>query len=78
MKSKFIFSWALFFDAFRSASGVMILQGVMCLLFCDSDQLVDWGKGSVVIGVLFWAGWAVAVHLGVGKIQNQDMHDANF
>jgi hypothetical protein len=75
MKTKFIFSWALFFDAFRSASGLMVMQGVLCLLFGDTEHLVDWGKGSVVVGGLFWAGWAIAVKLGVEKVHGRDMRN---
>jgi hypothetical protein len=76
VKSKFIFSWAHFIEAFRPASSLMMLQGVICLLFAQSDQFIAWGKGSVLIGVLFWAGWAVAKQIGVGKAQN--MRDAGF
>jgi hypothetical protein len=54
----------------------MMLQGVICLLFAQSDQFIAWGKGSVLIGVLFWAGWAVAKQIGMGKAQN--MRDAGF
>ena len=53
----------------------MVMQGVMCLLFGDSDLMVDWGKGSVVIGGLFWVGWAIAVRLGVEMVHGQDMHN---
>jgi Na+/phosphate symporter len=76
MRSKFIFSWALLFDAFRSAGVLMMLQGVMCLLFFHTDQLMAWGRGSVLIGLLFWAAWAISKQLGVGK--DRDMHDASF
>ena len=74
MKSKFIFSWAEFIEAFRPASSLMMLQGVLCLLFAHSEQLIAWGKGSVLIGMLFWAGWAVAKQIDVGK--TQDMREA--
>jgi len=70
VKSKFIFSWADFIEAFRPASILMMLQGVLCLLFAHSDQLIAWGKGSVLIGMLFWAGWAVAKLIDMGKTQN--------
>jgi len=70
MKSKFIFSWAQFINSFRPASIVMMLQGVLCLLFCESDQLIAWGRGSVLIGVLFFAVWAVAKQL----VGNNDRH----
>ncbi len=76
MKSKFIFSWAHFIEAFRPASILMMLQGVLCLLFAQSDQFIAWGKGSVLIGMLFWAGWAVAKQIDMGKAQN--MRDAGF
>ncbi len=76
MKSKFIFSWAHFIEAFRPASSLMMLQGVLFLLFADAEQLLAWGRGSVLIGMLFWAGWAIAKQLGVGKTQN--MRDARF
>ena len=74
MKSKFIFSWADFIEAFRPASSLMMLQGVLCLLFAQSDQFIAWGKGSVLIGMLFWAGWAVTKQIDMGKAQN--MRDA--
>ena len=67
MKSKLIFSWALFFEAFKSGSLLMVLQGVGFWLFGNSDQIVDWGKGAIIVGVLFWASWALAKRLGVGK-----------
>ena len=70
MKSKFIFSWAQFIDSFRPASTVMMLQGVMCLLFCESDPLIAWGRGSVMIGMLFWAGWAIAQYLKIKAPQS--------
>jgi hypothetical protein len=54
----------------------MMLQGVVFWWAGTSDQLVDWGQGSVVIGLLFWAGWALAKQLGVGKDRN--MRDAGF
>jgi len=65
MKSKFIFSWAQFIESFRPASTVMMLQGMLCLLFCESDVWIAWGRGSVMIGMLFWAGWAIAKYLAV-------------
>lgn len=76
MKPKLIFSWALFLEAFRPASSVMMLQGVLFLLFADAEQWLAWGRGSVLIGMLFWAGWAIAKTLGLGK--DRDMHDAGF
>ena len=76
MKSKFIFSWAHFIEAFRPASSLMMLQGVLFLLFADAEQLLAWGRGSVLIGMLFWAGWAIAKTLGLNNDQN--MHDAGF
>lgn len=76
MKSKFIFSWTHFIEAFRPASSLMMMQGVLCLLFAESEQLIAWGRGSVLIGMLFWAGWAIAKQLGAGKSQN--MRDAGF
>ena len=54
----------------------MMMQGVLCLLFAESEQLIAWGRGSVLIGMLFWAGWAIAKQLGTGKSQN--MRDAGF
>jgi hypothetical protein len=74
VKSKFIFSWAEFIEAFRPASSLMMLQGVLCLLFAHSEQLIAWGKGSVLIGMLFWAGWAVAKQIDMGK--TQEMREA--
>ena len=76
MKSKFIFSWAHFIEAFRPASSLMMLQGVLFLLFADADPLLAWGRGSVLIGMLFWAGWAIAKQLGLGKARN--MRNARF
>lgn len=76
MKSKFIFSWAHFIEAFRPASSLMMLQGVLFLLFADAEQLLAWGRGSVLIGMLFWAGWAIAKQLGAGKARN--MRNARF
>ena len=67
MKSKLIFSWALFFDAFRSGGVLMMIQGVVFWLFGNSDLIAEWGRGSVLVGLLFWAGWALAKRLGVGK-----------
>jgi hypothetical protein len=49
-----------------------MLQGVLCLLFCESDQLIAWGRGSVLIGVLFYAVWAVAQHLSKSNSRNMD------
>lgn len=72
MKSKLIFSWAQFIDSFRPASSVMMLQGVLCLLFCESDQLIAWGRGSVLIGVLFYAVWAAAKLLSKNNDRNMD------
>ena len=76
MKTRFIFSWTHFIEAFRPASTLMMLQGVVFWWAGTSDQLVDWGQGSVVIGLLFWAGWALAKQLGVGK--DRSMRDAGF
>ena len=76
MKTPFIFSWDKFIEAFRPASLVMMLQGVMCLLFANSDQLLAWGRGSVLIGLLFWAGWAIAKQLATSK--DSDIGDASF
>lgn len=76
MRSTFIFSWALLFDASRSAGVLMTLQGVMCLLFSHTVQLMAWGRGSVLIGLLFWAAWAISKPLGLDK--DRDMHDASF
>lgn len=76
MKSKFIFSWAHFIEAFRPASSLMMLQGVLFLLFADAEQLLAWGRGSVLIGMLFWAGWAIARTLGQSK--DRGMHDTGF
>jgi hypothetical protein len=76
MKSKFIFSWTHFIEAFRPASSLMMMQGVLCLLFAESEQLIAWGRGSVLIGMLFWAGWALAKQLGAVKSQN--MRDAGL
>jgi len=71
MKRNFIFSWAQFIESFRPASIVMMLQGVLCLLFCESDQLIAWGRGSVMIGMLFWAGWAIDKYLEM-KVPESD------
>jgi hypothetical protein len=76
MKSKFIFSWTHFIEAFRPASSLMMMQGVLCLLFAESEQLIAWGRGSVLIGMLFWVGWALAKQLGAVKSQN--MRDAGL
>ena len=76
MKSRLIFSWALFFDAFRSGGILMAMQGVMCLILTDSDKLHEWGRGSVLIGLLFWAAWAISKQLGVGN--DRDMSDTSF
>jgi hypothetical protein len=76
VKSKFIFTWAHFIEAFRPASSLMMLQGVVCLLFAESDQWMAWGKGSVMIGLLFWAGWALAKQIGAFK--NHPMRDAGL
>jgi len=72
MKSKFIFSWAQFIDSFRPASIVMMLQGVMCLLFCESEQLIAWGRGSFLIGVMFYGVWTVAQLLSSSNDSNMD------
>jgi len=50
----------------------MMLQGVLCLLFCESDQLIAWGRGSVLIGVLFYAFWALAQLLSKNNDRNMD------
>ena len=76
MKSKFIFTWADLIEAFRPASSLMMLQGVVCLLFAHTDQWIAWGKGSVLIGVLFWVGWAVAKQ--IGALKNHAARDAGF
>jgi len=46
------------------------------LLFAEAEQLLEWGRGSVLIGMLFWAGWAIAKQLGAGKVRN--MRNARF
>jgi hypothetical protein len=60
MKSKYRINWAHVMDAFRSGGTLMVMQGVLFGLFVESPQLVAWAKGSVLVGLVFWAGASLA------------------
>lgn len=50
----------------------MMLQGVLCLLFCETEQWVAWGRGSFLIGLLFYAVWTAAQLLSGNNDRNMD------
>jgi hypothetical protein len=48
-------NWTQVLTAFRSGSGLMVTQGLLWGLLSNSDAVVLWAKGSVLLGMLFWA-----------------------
>jgi hypothetical protein len=60
MKTKYAVNWTQVLDAFRSAGALMVMQGLMFGFMAEAPQLVSWAKGSVIVGLLFWAGASFA------------------
>ena len=56
MKTKFTINLTLVIEAFRFGGTLMVMQGVLFGLLVESPQLVAWAKGSILVGLLFWAG----------------------
>jgi hypothetical protein len=48
-------NWTQVLTALRSASGLMVTQGLLWGLISDSAAVVLWAKASVLLGMLFWA-----------------------
>ena len=76
MKSKYALNWTQVLDACHTASGCMVLQGMVFWIIGESASWVLWAKGSVMVGLLFWAGWAFIKQLD--GAQHADMGDAGF
>jgi hypothetical protein len=56
MKSKYAINRTQVVDAFRAAGALLVLQGLLFGVILEAPQLLSWAKGSVLIGLLFWAG----------------------
>jgi hypothetical protein len=62
MKSKYAVNWTQVIEAFRSAGALMVMQGLVFGFLAEAPQLVSWAKGSVLVGMLFWAAASLARH----------------
>jgi hypothetical protein len=62
MKSKYAVNWTQVIDAFRSAGALMVMQGLLFGFLAEAPLLVAWAKGSVLVGMLFWAAASLARH----------------
>ena len=61
MKTKYAVNWTQVIDAFRVAGALLVMQGLMFGFMAEAPQLVLWAKGSVIVGLLFWAGASLAL-----------------
>jgi hypothetical protein len=76
MTSQYTVNWAQVLDAVHTASGWMVLQGMVFWIIGEPAPQTLWAKGSVMIGLLFWAGWAFAKQLD--GVRQDDMGDAGL
>ena len=60
MNTKFTINWTQVIEAFRYGGTLMLMQGVLLGLLVEAPQWVAWAKGSILVGLLFWAGASFA------------------
>lgn len=56
MQLKFEVNWSQLMGVCRSVGAVLLVQGLVLGLVAVSPQLISWAKGSVLVGLLVWAG----------------------